>query len=99
MSVLLYHSTLLLLQMTKFAKDPEVFIFLLSTRAGGLGINLTAADTVIIFDSDWVGAHFKLCAITRAKSYNSHNCKVPSLYCMFVYFPNLKSCAMKARPL
>lgn len=64
MSMLLYHSTLLLLQMTNFAKDPEVFIFLLSTRAGGLGINLTAADTVIIFDSDWVGAHFKSCAIT-----------------------------------
>uniref|UniRef100_A0A3B4AMT6 Proliferation-associated SNF2-like protein n=1 Tax=Periophthalmus magnuspinnatus TaxID=409849 RepID=A0A3B4AMT6_9GOBI len=37
----------------KFFKDPEVFVFLLSTRAGGLGINLTAADTVIIFDSDW----------------------------------------------
>ncbi|XP_014910169.1 lymphoid-specific helicase isoform X1 [Poecilia latipinna] len=37
----------------KFFNDPEVFIFLLSTRAGGLGINLTAADTVIIFDSDW----------------------------------------------
>ncbi|CCJ31531.1 unnamed protein product, partial [Pneumocystis jirovecii] len=32
---------------------PEIFVFLLSTRAGGLGINLTAADTVIFYDSDW----------------------------------------------
>jgi len=31
----------------------DIFIFLLSTRAGGLGINLTAADTVIFYDHDW----------------------------------------------
>lgn len=36
-----------------FQNNPEIFIFLLSTRAGGLGINLTAADTVIFYDSDW----------------------------------------------
>merc|ERR1712029_401799 len=37
----------------KFNQDPQFNIFLLSTRAGGLGINLTAADTCIIYDSDW----------------------------------------------
>merc|ERR1719409_30964 len=40
-------------QMDTFNNDPDVSVFLLSTRAGGLGINLVAADTVIIFDSDW----------------------------------------------
>jgi len=36
-----------------FQSKNDIFAFLLSTRAGGLGINLTAADTVIFYDSDW----------------------------------------------
>jgi SNF2 family DNA or RNA helicase len=42
-------------QLLSLFNDPEspYFVFLLSTRAGGLGLNLQAADTVVIFDSDW----------------------------------------------
>lgn len=35
------------------AKDSDKFIFLMSTRSGGMGINLQTADTCILFDSDW----------------------------------------------
>jgi ATP-dependent helicase STH1/SNF2 len=35
------------------AKDSPYFAFMLSTRAGGLGLNLQTADTVVLFDSDW----------------------------------------------
>ena len=51
-------------QMDEFNSDPDVFIFMLSTRAGGLGINLTGADTVIIYDSDW-NPHQDLQAMDR----------------------------------
>ena len=37
----------------RFEREDDSFLFLLSTRAGGVGINLTAADICIIFDSDW----------------------------------------------
>ena len=41
-------------QMVKeFQSNPKIFAFILSTRAGGLGITLTAADTVIFYDNDW----------------------------------------------
>jgi E1A-binding protein p400 len=39
--------------MERFNEDERIFCFILSTRSGGLGINLTGADTVIFFDSDW----------------------------------------------
>ena len=37
----------------RFNQDPKVFVFISSTRAGGVGINLTGADTVVFYDSDW----------------------------------------------
>lgn len=37
----------------QFQEDPELKVFLLSARAGSLGLNLQAADTVILFDMDW----------------------------------------------
>lgn len=40
-------------QIKKFNENPDFKLFILSTRAGGQGINLASADTVILFDSDW----------------------------------------------
>lgn len=37
----------------QFNRDTRIPVFILSTRSGGLGINLTGADTVIFYDSDW----------------------------------------------
>ena len=39
--------------MERFNSDEKIFVFILSTRAGGIGVNLTGADTVIFYDSDW----------------------------------------------
>lgn len=40
-------------QISQFNNNPKFKVFLSSTRAGGLGINLVAADTVILMDNDW----------------------------------------------
>jgi len=39
--------------MERFNGDERIFVFILSTRSGGIGVNLTGADTVIFYDSDW----------------------------------------------
>ncbi|KAI1293878.1 Helicase domino [Halotydeus destructor] len=39
--------------MERFNADKKIFCFILSTRSGGVGVNLTGADTVIFYDSDW----------------------------------------------
>lgn len=39
--------------MQRFNTNPKLFVFILSTRSGGVGMNLTGADTVIFYDSDW----------------------------------------------
>lgn len=47
------------------APDSDIFCYLLSTRAGGVGINLTSADTVIMYDQDF-NPHQDIQAIARA---------------------------------
>lgn len=37
----------------RFNKNPDLHVFLLTTKVGGLGVNLTGADRVIIYDPDW----------------------------------------------
>ncbi|EDQ91905.1 uncharacterized protein MONBRDRAFT_3344, partial [Monosiga brevicollis MX1] len=37
----------------QFNSNPSIFTFVLTTRVGGLGVNLTGADRVVIFDPDW----------------------------------------------
>ncbi|XP_026849345.1 ATP-dependent helicase brm isoform X2 [Drosophila persimilis] len=54
------------------AKGSDIFVFLLSTRAGGLGLNLQTADTVVIFDSDW-NPHQDLQAQDRAHRIGQRN--------------------------
>jgi len=52
--------------------NSDIFVFILSTRAGGLGLNLQTADTVIIFDSDW-NPHQDLQAQDRAHRIGQKN--------------------------
>ena len=60
--------------------NSEKFIFMLSTRAGGLGINLATADIVILFDSDW-NPQVDLQAMVRC----TYQLKFTNVRCMHAY--------------
>ncbi|KDQ17914.1 hypothetical protein BOTBODRAFT_185328 [Botryobasidium botryosum FD-172 SS1] len=52
----------------EFNHDPSIFVFLISTMTGGTGLNLTAANKVVVFDPNWNPAH-DLQAMDRAYRY------------------------------
>ncbi|KAA6418788.1 MAG: helicase SWR1 [Trebouxia sp. A1-2] len=62
-------SAVLQILMQRFNSNPKIFVFILSTRSGGVGMNLTGADTVIFYDSDWNPA---MDAQVGLSSYLSH---------------------------
>ena len=43
--------------MNEFNTDPGIFVFLVSTKAGGVGLNITGANNVIVFDPNWNPSH------------------------------------------
>lgn len=55
----------------RFNTNPDVLVFIISTKAGGIGINLTSATNIIIYDSDW-NPQNDIQAIARAHRIGQH---------------------------
>lgn len=56
-------------EVDNFNSDPDKFVFLISTRAGGVGLNITSANKVVIFDPHWNPAYVgSACAFLDASS-------------------------------
>ena len=68
------------LAVRNFSEDEQTFVFLLSTRAGGQGLNLVGADTVIFVDSDF-NPQNDLQAAARAHRIGQTRCE----HCIYMY--------------
>jgi chromodomain-helicase-DNA-binding protein 1 len=73
------------------------FAFLLSTRAGGLGINLATADTVVIFDSDWnpqndLQAMSRAHRIGQSQTVNIYRCRACYILLLSSAYVVIKVC-------
>ena len=67
------------------AEGSEKFVFLLSTRAGGLGINLYTADIVILYDSDWNPQMDLQASLGQDGTAVAHcSCKIPEAMCLYL---------------
>ena len=66
--------------MERFNADRRIFCFILSTRSGGVGVNLTGADTVIFYDSDW-NPHNDIQAFSRAHRIGQANKVLRFVFC------------------
>ena len=83
------------LAVRNFSEDDETFVFLLSTRAGGQGLNLVGADTVVFVDSDFnpqndLQAAARAHRIGQTRSLHLHTSGSCGLHVMYV----ISSCSL-----
>ena len=76
--------------MDRFNRDQRIFCFILSTRSGGLGVNLTGADTVVFYDSDWnptmdAQAQDRCHRIGQTRDVHIYRCVYVYMYHFFLY--------------